>query len=86
MFNGLGIEWASTLLGFVAVALIPVPIFFLKYGARLRAKSKFAPSLPKPPQQQHEDEEAAVGGEDPEKTRTTSTNGEGSAAAGKKEE
>ena len=59
MFNGLGINWAASLLGFVALALVPVPIIFTIYGARLRARSKFAPKLPKKPEQPpHGDEEA----------------------------
>jgi len=49
MFNGLTIKWAGTLLGFVAMALIPVPIAFYYYGAKLREKSKFAPTPRKPP-------------------------------------
>jgi MFS transporter, DHA1 family, multidrug resistance protein len=49
MFNGLGINWAASLLGFVALALVPVPIAFSIWGARLRAKSKFAPKLPSRP-------------------------------------
>ncbi|KAL3467557.1 major facilitator superfamily domain-containing protein [Aspergillus heterothallicus] len=40
MFEGLGIEWALTLLGCVAAGLIPIPIVLYIYGARLRAKSK----------------------------------------------
>ncbi|KAI4127500.1 MAG: hypothetical protein LQ341_006783 [Variospora aurantia] len=47
MFNGLGVEWASSLLGFVALALIPIPVVFWKYGARIRKRSAFAPTLPK---------------------------------------
>jgi DHA1 family multidrug resistance protein-like MFS transporter len=43
-FNGLGVNWASTLLGCVAVLLIPIPVFFYFYGAKLREKSKFAPT------------------------------------------
>ena len=46
MFNGLGIEWAMTLLGCVAVLLIPIPIAFYKWGHLLRARSKFAPTPP----------------------------------------
>ncbi len=46
MFNGMGIEWASTLLGCIAACLVPIPILFLKYGARLRARSQFAPTMP----------------------------------------
>ena len=48
MFNGMGIQWAATLLGCVAVALVPVPVWFYLKGAKLREKSAFAPILPKP--------------------------------------
>lgn len=41
MFNNMGIRWAGTLLGCVAVALLPVPFMFYKYGKRLRQKSKW---------------------------------------------
>ena len=44
MFKGLGIQWAATLLGCVAVVLVPIPILFYIYGARLRARSSFAPA------------------------------------------
>lgn len=43
MFNGMGIQWASTLLGCVAAVLVPIPICFLLFGKRMRMKSKFAP-------------------------------------------
>lgn len=36
MFSALGIGWGSSLLAFVAVAMIPVPIIILKYGKRIR--------------------------------------------------
>ncbi|KKA30791.1 hypothetical protein TD95_004954 [Thielaviopsis punctulata] len=48
MFNGMGIQWASTVLGCVATVLIPIPFFFYKYGPWLRSKSKFAPTMPMP--------------------------------------
>ncbi|KAM0814975.1 putative Major facilitator superfamily domain-containing protein [Seiridium cardinale] len=44
MFNGMGINWASTLLGCVAAVLVPIPIIFYKYGHKIRAKSRFAPT------------------------------------------
>lgn len=47
MFVSMGINWAGSLLGFVALALTPVPVLFAVYGSRLREKSKFAPT-PKP--------------------------------------
>ncbi|KAK3947241.1 major facilitator superfamily domain-containing protein [Pseudoneurospora amorphoporcata] len=45
MFKGMGIQWASTLLGCVAAALVPIPIIFYYYGARIRAKSAYAPTF-----------------------------------------
>ncbi|KAI4089681.1 MAG: hypothetical protein LQ348_002186 [Seirophora lacunosa] len=47
MFNALGVNWASSLLGFVALALVPIPVVFYKFGARIRARSAFAPTSPK---------------------------------------
>jgi len=44
MFNGMGIQWASTLLGCVAFALVPLPICFVLFGKKIRGKSKFAPA------------------------------------------
>jgi Major Facilitator Superfamily len=41
MFSGLGIGWASSLLGFVSVALVPVPWVLYKYGKRIRAHSQY---------------------------------------------
>ncbi|TRX89137.1 hypothetical protein FHL15_009950 [Xylaria flabelliformis] len=44
LFNGLGIQWASTLLGAIAAILVPIPVLFLIYGHKIRAKSAFAPT------------------------------------------
>lgn len=38
MYEALGLGWGNSLLGFVAVALIPIPVFFVKYGEALRKK------------------------------------------------
>lgn len=38
MFGKLGIGWGCSLLGFIAVAMIPVPIVFLRYGEWLRTR------------------------------------------------
>jgi len=43
MFNKLGVNWAATLLGLIALLLAPSPYFFYIYGPRIRARSKFAP-------------------------------------------
>jgi DHA1 family multidrug resistance protein-like MFS transporter len=48
MFDGMGIQWAGTLLGFVALALVPIPIAFYYYGERIRRRSAFAPTKPLP--------------------------------------
>jgi DHA1 family multidrug resistance protein-like MFS transporter len=48
MFEGMGIEWASTLLGIIAALLVPVPVWFYLKGAKIREKSAFAPTAPKP--------------------------------------
>ncbi|KAI9771368.1 MAG: hypothetical protein M1840_002338 [Geoglossum simile] len=45
MFHRLGVNWASTLLGFVALAMVPIPVVFIVYGAKIREKSKFAPTM-----------------------------------------
>lgn len=45
MFDGMGIQWASTLLGCVAAVLVPIPVIFYIYGHRIRAKSKIAPTF-----------------------------------------
>jgi|SRR6266702_1252733 len=44
MYEGMGVNWASTLIGGVALLLLPIPFLFYKYGPRIRARSKFAPS------------------------------------------
>lgn len=46
MFNGMGIQWASTLLGCVAAALVPIPVIFYIYGHRIRKRSAYAPTAP----------------------------------------
>lgn len=42
MYEGIGVHWTSTLMGGLAALLVPVPWVLLRYGHRLRAKSKFA--------------------------------------------
>jgi hypothetical protein len=42
MYDSLGVHWASSLLGFVSLGLAVVPFVFIRYGARLRARSKMA--------------------------------------------
>jgi hypothetical protein len=41
-FEGIGVHWTLTLLGCIPVLLVPRPLIFWKYGAKLRGKSKYA--------------------------------------------
>ncbi|GKT44580.1 efflux pump rdc3 [Colletotrichum spaethianum] len=43
MYNALGLGWGNSLLGFISVGLIPIPLVFFLFGERIR--SKFKPSL-----------------------------------------
>ncbi|CAI7594678.1 unnamed protein product [Penicillium bialowiezense] len=38
MFDALGLGWGNSLLGFVALAFVPLPIIFTKYGKLIREK------------------------------------------------
>ncbi|KAL4804998.1 major facilitator superfamily domain-containing protein [Aspergillus unguis] len=42
MMENLGVQWAGTMLGCIAAAMIPIPVFFRMYGPWLRQKSKLA--------------------------------------------
>lgn len=41
MYRGLGIHWASAIPGFLALACLPFPFLFYKYGASIRKKCKY---------------------------------------------
>jgi DHA1 family multidrug resistance protein-like MFS transporter len=41
MYHKLGVNWATTLPGFLTAAMIPMPILLYYYGAKLRAMSRF---------------------------------------------
>ncbi|KAL4940289.1 hypothetical protein BDV06DRAFT_224230 [Aspergillus oleicola] len=45
MYHRLGVRWASSLLGFLGVAFIPIPIVFYIYGERIRKMSRYSPTL-----------------------------------------
>ncbi|KAI9739379.1 MAG: hypothetical protein M1818_005067 [Claussenomyces sp. TS43310] len=70
MFNGMGIQWAGTLLGCLAAVLVPIPVLFYLYGHKIRSRSAFAPTAPL--QRITEEEEEREGNADAEKT----TNGD----------
>lgn len=41
VYHRLGIAWATSLLGFISLALLPVPWALFKYGPRVRARSGY---------------------------------------------
>ena len=44
MYDRLGVNWATSLLAFLCVAMLPVPVLFYYYGSTLRKKSSFSPN------------------------------------------
>ncbi|KAF9893705.1 hypothetical protein FE257_009873 [Aspergillus nanangensis] len=42
MFDGLGIEWACTLLGCVAAVMAPIPVLLYVFGGQIREKGRFS--------------------------------------------
>lgn len=42
MYEDLGIHWASSIPAFLALACVPFPFIFYKYGEKIRVKCKFA--------------------------------------------
>lgn len=45
MYEVMGLGWGNSLLGFISLALVPVPILFKIYGERIRTNPKFQVSL-----------------------------------------
>lgn len=41
MYQTLGLGWGNTLLGFLCIVMIPLPIIFNRFGKRLRKMEKF---------------------------------------------
>ncbi len=41
MYQKLGIAWATSLLGFVTIALMPIPWVLFKYGRAIRGRSQY---------------------------------------------
>lgn len=39
MYDTLGLGWGNSLLGFIALALTPIPFLLIRYGERLRRGS-----------------------------------------------
>lgn len=69
MYDNLGVSWASSIPAFLAVACVPFPFLFYKYGAQIRLKCKYAADAAavmariRMAQTPHESQEEIVNGE-----------------------
>jgi hypothetical protein len=45
MYEKLGLGWGNSLLGFIALALCPLPVIFYVFGERIRTSKKFQINL-----------------------------------------
>lgn len=43
-YRGLGIGWATSLLGLISLVMMPIPWVFYKLGPKLREKSRYVKS------------------------------------------
>ena len=41
MYERLGVDWATSLLAFLSLLMMPIPWVFFKYGPKIRAKSGY---------------------------------------------
>lgn len=39
--SNLGVHWGAAIPGFLALAMLPAPLLFYKYGAAIRARCKY---------------------------------------------
>ena len=46
MYQKMGIDWATSFLGFVTLLLLPIPWLFFKFGSAIRAKSRYEIARP----------------------------------------
>lgn len=83
MYDSLGIHWASSVPAFLAVACIPLPFLFYKYGASIRQKCKYAAEseafMEKMRNQvaaRAQQKESAAGGESVDSSRTATLTAE----------
>ncbi|KAF2020118.1 MFS general substrate transporter [Aaosphaeria arxii CBS 175.79] len=43
MYTNLGIGWATSLLGFLSILMLPIPFVFFKWGPKIRERSFYSP-------------------------------------------
>lgn len=44
MYEKLGYQWATSLLAFLTVVMMPFPYIFFRYGKKIRGTSRYAKS------------------------------------------
>jgi hypothetical protein len=44
MYEKLGYQWATTLLAFLTVVMLPFPYLFFRFGKKIRGRSRYATS------------------------------------------
>ncbi|KAK9329453.1 major facilitator superfamily domain-containing protein [Lipomyces starkeyi] len=42
MFSNLGVKWGASLIGFVAIAMIPIPFVFYRFGPEIRKRNPYS--------------------------------------------
>lgn len=82
MYKDLGVHWASSIPAFLALACMPFPFLFYKYGEKIRLKCKYSAEASQilqkmmAKQQPVQEDEAVTEGEEGEKgTEKESENG-----------
>ncbi|KAF2787092.1 MFS general substrate transporter [Melanomma pulvis-pyrius CBS 109.77] len=45
MYQALGVGWATSLLGFLSVAMLPIPFVFYKFGPAIRKRSQYPTAM-----------------------------------------
>jgi len=56
MYEKLGVGWASSLLGFLSLAMCVIPFAFVRYGETIRGKSRFCRALKEQKAKEEEEE------------------------------
>jgi hypothetical protein len=62
MYTNLGDQWASSVPAFLALACVPIPFLFFKYGPKIRSKCKYASEAARMLELMRSGQSATVGG------------------------
>lgn len=81
MFHSMGVGGGGSLVGGVAAVLAIIPFMFYKYGAAIRARSRFNPRGIKPPVKDEEANPTEMVLEDPDEGDSEDTGSESSGSS-----